>query len=153
MSIQDVAEATKIKTEHLMALESGDYNSFAAPIYIRGFVRTYANLLKLDAMQVMTDLDLELAHSEKFSGEPSLGGPPQGMMERLMFHLSRMNMRVVLPVLALVFVLTAAIWGLRRWQERRHTDPLRDLKPGLYQPSEDVTLQTLPLPAGNPARK
>lgn len=147
LSVAEVAERTKIKVEHVLALESGDYNSFAAPIYIRGFVRTYATLLKLDSLAVMADLDLELAHTEKFSGEPSLSGPPQGLVEQVMFRLSRMNMRFVIPVLALVFVMLAAIWGLRRWQEQKHADPLRNLGPGVYQSGDDVTSQTLPLPS------
>ena len=48
LNIYQVAEITKIKTDHIRALESGSYDSFSAPVYIRGFVRSYAKVLKLD---------------------------------------------------------------------------------------------------------
>jgi len=53
LNVQQVAQVTKIRTDHLVALEEGNYNVFSAPVYIRGFVRTYAALLKLDVPQVM----------------------------------------------------------------------------------------------------
>ena len=59
LDIYQVAEITKIRTDHLRALEAGDYDQFAAPVYIRGFVRTYAGLLKLDVAKVMADLGLD----------------------------------------------------------------------------------------------
>lgn len=152
LSLLEVAESTKIKSEHIQALEAGDFSSFAAPIFIRGFVRTYATLLKLDTLAVMSDLDLELSHTEKFRAAPSLSGSQSGFLGGVMFRLSRLNWRYLLPVLALVFVLLAALWGLRRWQEQRHADPLRDLSPGLYKSPDDASRQTLPLPANSPRR-
>jgi len=61
LTVYQIAETTKIKTDHIRALEEGNYNVFSAPVYIRGFVRTYASLLKLDVAQVMATLDQELA--------------------------------------------------------------------------------------------
>jgi cytoskeletal protein RodZ len=46
-TINQLADATKIRTDHIRALEEGNYNVFAAPVYIQGFVRTCATLLKL----------------------------------------------------------------------------------------------------------
>jgi cytoskeletal protein RodZ len=46
LTIQQVAEITKIRSDHIRALEEADYNVFSAPVYIRGFTRTYATLLK-----------------------------------------------------------------------------------------------------------
>ena len=53
LTIPQVAEATKIRTDHIRALEEGNFNVFSAPVYIRGFVRNYATQLKLDVPQVM----------------------------------------------------------------------------------------------------
>ena len=63
LNIYQVAEITKIKTDHIRALESGNYDTFSAPVYIRGFVRTYAKILKLDESQVVADLEAELAQT------------------------------------------------------------------------------------------
>ena len=35
LNIYQVAEITKIKTDHIRALESGNYDTFSAPVYIR----------------------------------------------------------------------------------------------------------------------
>ena len=73
LTVYDVAGATKIRTDHVRALEEGDYRVFAAPVYIRGFVRSYGNLLKLDVPNLMAALEGELAEIKEFN-EPSLGG-------------------------------------------------------------------------------
>src|SRR6266404_236159 len=72
LNIYQVAEITKIKTDHIRALEAGTYDSFSAPVYIRGFVRTYAKVLKLDETQVVSDLEAELGQTEKFREPPPL---------------------------------------------------------------------------------
>src|SRR6185437_3310132 len=64
LSVHQVAEITKIRTDHIRALEEGNFNVFAAPVYIRGFVRTYAMMLKLDVGNIMAELDKELGQTE-----------------------------------------------------------------------------------------
>lgn len=61
LTVQQVAALTNIKTEHIRALEEGNYGFFSAPIYIRGFVRSIAIALKLDVTEVMSQLDVELS--------------------------------------------------------------------------------------------
>ena len=60
LTVHQVAEITKIRTDHIRALEEGNFSVFSAPVYIRGFVRSYAQVLKLDTMQVMSALETEL---------------------------------------------------------------------------------------------
>src|SRR6516165_4032561 len=67
LTVQQVAEITKMRTDHLRALEEGNFNVFSAPVYIRGFVRTYSTLLKLDVPKVMRDLEAELGATQKFA--------------------------------------------------------------------------------------
>jgi cytoskeletal protein RodZ len=45
LTVQQVADATKIRTDHIRALEEGNFSAFSAPIYIRGSVKNYATLL------------------------------------------------------------------------------------------------------------
>ena len=70
LTVYQVAEITKIRTDHVRALEEGKYEAFAAPVYIRGFVRTYAGLLKLDVPRLMSLLETELSQTEKFHELP-----------------------------------------------------------------------------------
>jgi transcriptional regulator with XRE-family HTH domain len=55
-----VAEETRIKVQLIAGLENDDFSHIAATIYGKGFVRLYAELLKLDA-QPLVDLYMEQA--------------------------------------------------------------------------------------------
>src|SRR5215471_14983690 len=90
MTVQQVADITKIRSDHVRALEEGNYGVFSAPVYIRGFVRTYSNLLKLDVPQIMLDLDAELGQTKKFSEQSPLS-EPRGPVDFLMLQLSRID--------------------------------------------------------------
>src|SRR5271167_3554132 len=93
LTIPQVAEATKIRTDHIRALEEGNFNVFSAPVYIRGFVRTYANLLKLDVARVMASLDAELRQTEKFREPPPLMEERKGALDFVTLQLSKLNWR------------------------------------------------------------
>lgn len=54
IDISTVEERTKIRTKYLRALEEEDWNVLPGPAYTRGFLRTYAELLGLDA-EVLVD--------------------------------------------------------------------------------------------------
>ena len=66
ITIQQLAEMTKIRTDHLRALEEGNYDVFSAPIYIRGSVKNCAMTLKLEVPKIMADLDKELKGTANF---------------------------------------------------------------------------------------
>ena len=152
LNVYQVAEITKIKTDHIRALESGTFDSFSAPVYIRGFVRTYAKVLKLDVGKVSAELDAELSQSARFSEPPSLTGKPKGALDFIMLQFSKLNWRVATGVVVGVVVLGIVVVLLRGCSHRNRTDPLRDLGPGLYQPKQDFSGETLPLPTPAPRR-
>jgi len=145
LNIYQVAEITKIKTDHLRALESSDYDAFAAPVYIRGFVRTYAKVLKLDETQLVADLEAELGQTKKFRELPPLMGKPRGALDFLMLKLSRLNWRVASVVGGLALVFLIGWISIRTIRNRNAADPLKNLGPGLYQAREQ-TGELLPLP-------
>jgi cytoskeletal protein RodZ len=151
LSVHQVAEITKIKTEHIRALEAGDYDAFVAPVYIRGFVRTYARMLKLDEAQVGTDLDAELSRTERFSEPPPLTPETQGPLDLVMLKVSRLNWRIAVALAVLVVVIVAALIGFRH-RDPKKEDPAKNLGPGLYQPPPAPSGETLPLPPA-PARQ
>ena len=146
LTIEQVADITKIRGDHLRALEAGDFDIFSAPVYIRGFVRTYSTLLKLDVPKTMAALDGELGQTKKF-GEPlPLSGQPRGAVDFLMLQLSRIDWRKGLAVLAFAAVLAGAVLGYLAWRHHKGTEPLQGLKPAVYQSSPGDTGETLPLP-------
>jgi cytoskeleton protein RodZ len=153
LTIEQVAEITKIRTDHLRALEEGDYNVFSAPVYIRGFVRSYSALLKLDVPEVMSALDAELSATQKFAEPPPLSNRPRGVVDFLMLQLSQVDLRKLAAILGVAVVVMGAAVSYRSWHRHRVADPLQGLQPAVYQPSNGASGETLPLPAGNSAGK
>jgi len=144
LTIPQVAEATKIRTDHIRALEEGNFNVFSAPVYIRGFVRNYATHLKLDVPQVMAALDVELGRTEKFKEPPPLVEQPKTVLDHLMDSLAKLNWRVGIVGLAAVgIVLVVALAGLA-WRHHNHSNPTANLPPAVYQSTNSG--ETLPLP-------
>jgi len=57
LSLQQAAAATHIRLEHLSALEADEPELLPAPVYARGYLRTYARYLGLDAESLVVRLD------------------------------------------------------------------------------------------------
>jgi cytoskeletal protein RodZ len=143
LTIPQVAEATKIRTDHIRALEEGNFNVFSAPIYIRGSVKNYATLLKLDVLPIMAALNAELGQTEKYSEPPPLTEESNKPIDRVMFLLSKLNWRfgmagaVVLGIVLIVFFVGFA------WRHHKPGNALAGLQPAVYQSANSG--QTLPL--------
>lgn len=58
LSLPEVAEQVRIRAVYLAAIEDEDWNAIGAPVYIRGFLRTYARFLGLDAEEVVAEFNL-----------------------------------------------------------------------------------------------
>lgn len=150
LSVQQVAEITKVRADHIRAVEEGNFDVFSAPVYVRGFVRTYSKLLKLDVPQVMASLDVELGRSAKLAEPPPLTERPRNVVDFAMLQLSQLDWRKWLIALGAVAVFVAVVWAWVAW---RHHDPLKGVKPGVYQTTPGASGDTLPLPAPAPARR
>lgn len=55
ISIREAAEATKIRGDYLQKFESNQFDIGLTEIYTRGFLRTYANFLKIPADRLLND--------------------------------------------------------------------------------------------------
>ena len=152
LTVHQIADITKIRTDHLRALEEGNFDVFVAPVYIRGFVRTYAALLKLDVPQVMAALDGELSQTEKFSEPPRLSTPSRGVLDFLMLQLSKVNWRVTAIALAVLAGLAVVVSIYLIWHHQRTRDPLRGLPPAVYQAQGKDSGEKLPL-TNSPSRR
>jgi cytoskeletal protein RodZ len=143
-TIREMSDVTKIRSDHLEALEAGEYHAFSAPVYIRGFVRSYAGALKLNVSETLVELDEELQQSPRFKEHPRLSQESKGPLDFLMLQLSKINWRVALPLLLLALILLIGILSYRGYKRAQSNDPLNNLGPGLYQglPSGE----TLPVP-------
>src|SRR5882757_1688786 len=96
LTVQQVADATKIRTDHIRALEEGNFNVFSAPVYIRGSVKNYATVLKMDVPKILIDLEAELSRTEKFAEPPPLMEESRSPLDHLMFLLSKLNAKTAM---------------------------------------------------------
>jgi cytoskeletal protein RodZ len=145
-TVHQVADATNIKTDHIRALEEGQWRAFSAPVYIRGFTRTYARYLRLDDRALVAELDVELGQTKDYAGPPSLVPISKGPLDLIMLWFSRVRWQWLLGFLLVVSVLGGVIWGVKSWKTRPTRDPYQGLGSGLHQPKVRNTGNTLPLP-------
>ncbi|HTW86003.1 MAG TPA: RodZ domain-containing protein [Candidatus Sulfotelmatobacter sp.] len=69
LSLSDVAEQIHIRSVYLHAIETEDWPAIGAPVYVRGFIRTYARFLGLDAEAAVAEFN-ETAPSERPATAP-----------------------------------------------------------------------------------
>ena len=144
LTVQQVADVTKMRTDHVRALEEGKFNAFSAPVYIRGSVKIYAKFLKLAEEPLLAALAAELKGTEKFSEPPPLSDSKKTFVDHITLLLAKVNWKVGVALFALISL--ALIFGVSfwAWEHHKKSDPLKNLPPAVYQPagSDD----TLPLP-------
>jgi cytoskeletal protein RodZ len=149
LDVHQVAEATKLKTDQVRALEQGNYDYFSAPVYVRGSLRTYARLLKLDSVKLVEQLDEELISSEKFAADPLAPTRRKGGVDTLMLLLSRVNWSIAAVVIALALIALLVTTSYRAWKNHQSADPLKQLGAGMYQPPAQSG-EILPFPTNGP---
>jgi len=67
LTIDQVAQDTRISARFLEALEAEMFDQLPAPVYVRGFLRSYANYLHVDSQPLLEELAL--------TGGAGLSGP------------------------------------------------------------------------------
>ena len=65
VSIREAAESTKIRGDYLQKFEANTLEIDLPPLYLRGFIRTYAKFLDLDVERLMGDVDAALSRDGK----------------------------------------------------------------------------------------
>ncbi len=126
ITLEEIAEATKIGTRSLRALEQQDFDKLPGGIFNKGFVRAYARYLGLDEEQAVTDymaaLNDALAAGKALRQEPpdrnqlvdevDDGGPS----------------RLPLGLLAIVVVLVVLVFSAWRYIARNGLPKLRHVR-------------------------
>ena len=74
IDIETVERETKIRAKYLLALENEEWDVLPGPAYVRGFIRSYADLLGIDG-EVLVDEYRRRRHAEPATGPGGLGEP------------------------------------------------------------------------------
>lgn len=108
ISLDEAAAATKIKVDHLRALEEGDTASLPSPAYARGFIKIYGRYLDIDPAALLKQYEdsfrgsqpeLVLIEQKKLAAVPLL--PP-------------LDWRKAVRYLGLAAAAAAALWFASR---------------------------------------
>ena len=118
ISLEDIAEATKIGTRLLRALEEEHFDLLPGGIFNKGFVRAYAKYLGLNEDEAVADyllaagdanVDPRLIAEQNDSRIDHLGSDASS---------SRMAGFPIIPVLILLIVIAAGLGGWRIYEDR-----------------------------------
>jgi transcriptional regulator with XRE-family HTH domain len=141
ITLEDAERDTHVSRRYLSALESEDFGSFPAPVYARGFLRTYSRYLGLNPDELIrvfpnNDLTVDLAPL------PSVSRPPG----------QAINANWVVAALVAIFLIGAAalLWSsgsdtttLSDQTRREETLGAQNSNPGVIAPPPAAPLATI----------
>lgn len=137
LQVGDIAQALKLGTRQVEALESGDWQHLPGQTFIRGFVRNYARLVQLDSPPLMFLLDGVL---EKPVDNLAIQNARPASMPQSGGTASRRD-RLVVLIGAILVVLATLIYFLIP----ADLGPLRD---GMQSLLDSMSHKETPAPAG-----
>ena len=143
LTLEQLAELTKMRSDHILALEEGRFDTFSATIYVRGSVKNIAGILKLDQKPLLAQLDTELNGSEKFSEPPPLVQSKKTIVDYFTVLFAKLNWLVGfagIAIIAGVVLLGLVFWA---WHHHATKDYLKDLPPAYFSGASG---NVLPLP-------
>jgi len=150
VALDDIAEATKIGTRLLRALEEERFELLPGGIFNKGFVRAYAKYLGLNEEEAVADYlaaageavpDPRVIAEQNSSRIDRSGGDS---------HSSRQAGFPVIPVLILLLVIAAGAGGWQIYQERVRDRESRRMASGSGVATTPAAIET-PVPTNPPA--
>lgn len=141
LTLHQVEEDTKIRVKYLQAMENEDFDVMPGSTYVKGFLRTYATYLGLDARMVLDEYMSRFGPSdvqEPFGGSSAL---------RPRVH-RRRNTLVFVAVLCLLVLAVLYTLGLGR-EQAQEPPPTRPDALGIESPSPSV--EPSPSLSGSPS--
>ena len=60
LSVGEIAQQLKLSPWQVEALEAGDHKRLPSPVFVRGFIRNYARLLKIDAADLLATAEHQM---------------------------------------------------------------------------------------------
>jgi hypothetical protein len=73
LSLEEAERTTRIRAQHLAALERNDFDSLPSPVQARGFLKNYSDFLKLDTVRVLQDYSGTVPSRPQTGGRPPVG--------------------------------------------------------------------------------
>ena len=146
LSIQDVAVATKINAKVLKALEEGDRDMLPAKSFARGFIRSYAAYLKIDAEPILTaynDLRADSGRERHDSGDGTSGESKPAPPSPSKSSYGEPSIASRVAIFAVIFILVGLIIFVKKlkdkYEREKITPPTTAVTPPPVNPSQNGT--------------
>ncbi len=65
ISLEEISEVTKVRLSFLQAIEKNEFDSFPGEVFIKGYIRSYANAIGSDVDEVLNIYDDEIGRGRK----------------------------------------------------------------------------------------
>jgi hypothetical protein len=117
LDIVEVQRATRISARYLRALENEEWDLLPGPTYVKGFLRTYACYLGLDADALVDEYRRTIERSRTIE-QPHLFSEPFLERRRRLLEPQRRSWGTILGVVAVIVLAVVAVVAVVR------TDPL-----------------------------
>jgi cytoskeleton protein RodZ len=147
LSLSDVAERLHIRSVYLAAIEDEDWHVIGAPVYVRGFMRTYARFLGLDPEAAVARFSSAVP-----AGTPAATAPrpaAAAASEKRSVNRSSPSIAAVLSIV--VAVLVVAFVGYEFFQYKAGTPGAAPLADSSSAPTAAVAAAAAPIPADSAA--
>ncbi|WP_319466714.1 RodZ domain-containing protein [uncultured Pseudodesulfovibrio sp.] len=127
LSIELVMEATKISRTNIVAMEEGDRSSLPHAVYAKGFVKSYARYLGLDADELSMTVDREFVDETDEQEETAYDVSPAAEKAFQGPDVVETKTRSVLPMLLvavlLIVVVVLLLMNLNAFESEKATAP------------------------------
>ena len=110
-SVEQIADQLKMAVRQVVALEAGDYAALPGPAVVRGFVRAYAKVVRLDPAPLVAQIALDQPEAG-LAGSVRRDRPASFSEVRFPSH----GKRSKLPLVPILGVLLVAAAGIGAWQ-------------------------------------
>ncbi|SDB80981.1 helix-turn-helix domain-containing protein [Acinetobacter boissieri] len=120
--LADVSQALNMPVRTLEALEKDEYTALPEPTFIKGYYRTYARYLNVDASMIIQRFDEIYQKDTGFNAEHALNDSPIKIMGKLPGSNSSRNRKWLkrITILAIVVVLIwVAIVAAQNWSNKK----------------------------------
>jgi cytoskeletal protein RodZ len=121
LSLSDVAERLHIRSVYLAAIEDEDWHVIGAPVYVRGFMRTYARFLGLDPEAAVARFAASLPAGTPAAAAPRPAQQATAAEKKAAAERSSPSLAAVLSIV--VAALAVLFVGYEFYQYRAGTPP------------------------------
>lgn len=116
LTLSDVAEQIRIRSVYLAAIEDENWAAIGAPVYARGFLRTYARFLGLDAEEAVADFN---GSSPAPAPPPSQASPTTSYRADSEAPARQLSPMIWVASLVAVVLIAFLVYNEATWRQRQ----------------------------------